>query len=187
MTAKLENWSILTSAGFFTPSRGPSPVAWLEGYVYGHSSFPDGSWIHTSKIKHVNFRAKKAYTLNSDYMLGSINFDFAILLDCSRYDLGDYERVINKIRVIDPPSEFSHGIDWIVHDVKLEDNDKSLVAVASVGGGNHKVVVRDDNTYGVVCENRLVDRISPDIVRVLKQLPDAPTSYAPYVDFIRAR
>lgn len=29
-----------------------SAIGWVEGNIYGHPSFPDGTWIHTSRIAH---------------------------------------------------------------------------------------------------------------------------------------
>jgi hypothetical protein len=38
---------------------------WVEGNVYGHNSFPDSEWIHTSRVLQVS--GNKIETLNSKY------------------------------------------------------------------------------------------------------------------------
>lgn len=45
----------------------------LNGDVYGHERFEDGTFIHTSSIKSINTITNKAQTLNTLYELGKPN------------------------------------------------------------------------------------------------------------------
>jgi hypothetical protein len=38
---------------------------WVEGHVFGHENFPDGEWIHTSRV--VRAVGNEIETLNSKY------------------------------------------------------------------------------------------------------------------------
>lgn len=45
---KLKNWSVFSKGSEFLPPELQSPH--LQGDVYGNDKFPDGTYVHTSRI-----------------------------------------------------------------------------------------------------------------------------------------
>lgn len=56
--ARLENWY----QEFF-------PFLYLNGNVYDHPLFEDGTFIHTSRVKYINTKLGIAETMNTVYIL----------------------------------------------------------------------------------------------------------------------
>lgn len=65
-TAKLENWYQIGNS--------------LFGQVYGHPKLPDGTIVQTSEVVHIDYIAKTAETINTEYSLGNkFNFNDSIV------------------------------------------------------------------------------------------------------------
>lgn len=43
---------------------------WVTGNIYGHPAFPDGKFVHTSRVVGLDLDTRTLSTLNSTYHLG---------------------------------------------------------------------------------------------------------------------
>ena len=48
----------------------------IYGYVYDNPRFPDGDFVHTSRVVELDANLKWCKTLNSTYELGEINTEY---------------------------------------------------------------------------------------------------------------
>jgi len=77
---KMENWSLMLDTPPLDPFKAPEqhrPKLRLQGNVYGHKDFPEGSFVTTSSIKEVD-HGKQTVTTSSGsvYELGEPNPDY---------------------------------------------------------------------------------------------------------------
>lgn len=90
---KLKNWSVFSKGSDFLPPELQSPH--LQGNVYGNERFPDGTYVHTSRIVSIEDKGthKEATTASgSVYELHKEDVDPA----AERQFLGYYERLVIK-------------------------------------------------------------------------------------------
>ncbi len=76
MPVVMQNWSVCEAPGgnpFIAPERRAKK---LQGLVYGHPEFPDGSQIMTSDIVEHDYANKTVRTRNTVYTLGKIDPGF---------------------------------------------------------------------------------------------------------------
>ena len=182
MAIKLEDWSIVTSSAVLTGS-GVFQRACLEGVVAEDTSgkFSRGQRIHTPTIRHISFSLGKARTLNEEFVLGKINPNFAQFVENSPLSLESFESSINTVKLVKTETPKKEAI-WKVHQIVMHDGSVQ-VALVSFGDGTHKIVVRGSG-YGIVRAGVAISEIDSAAMSLLKQLPDSPHKYQPYVDFI---
>lgn len=90
---KLKNWSVFSKGSEFLPPELQSPH--LQGNVYGNDKFPDGAYVHTSRIVSIEDKEahKEATTASgSIYELYKEDVDPA----AERQFPGYYERLVMK-------------------------------------------------------------------------------------------
>ena len=79
----LHNWSVVATGGSYTAPECRSFC--LQGEVFGHSRFPEGSSIVTSRIVGVSGRVIKTHS-GSKYCLGRIDLGYRKFLRGIRPD-----------------------------------------------------------------------------------------------------
>ncbi len=85
----LSDWSII---GDTTPSNKYKPKnrMALQGNVYNHPYHKDGTFVITSEIKELNYKEKKALTVNTEYLLKEPNKKWSEWLKTNGYKIEDY-------------------------------------------------------------------------------------------------
>jgi len=87
---RLENWSLVMTEN--NPYLAPElAVTRLNGNVYGHDNFDDGTRVSTSIIKYLSIKDKVAHTLYTKYELGEVSEDYLKWLNDNGYKLEDYK------------------------------------------------------------------------------------------------
>jgi len=72
---RLENWSIIID--YPTPYAAPEQAhEHLQGNVYGHPKFTDGTYITTTRIEHVDYDRQLVHTRNRHYHLGKPDAEY---------------------------------------------------------------------------------------------------------------
>lgn len=82
MTAILRNWSVCASFDLYTPPELQAPR--LQGEVYGHPKYLDGSIIVASKVLGYDEKTKEVICFSRRYKLGRINPKYAKLFPNAR-------------------------------------------------------------------------------------------------------
>lgn len=101
---RLEKWSLI----YGEPSSPyQPPELWskcIQGNVYGHPRFKDGTFVTTSSIETLDVPNKKATTLNTDYELGEVDPAFLAWIEKKGYKLENYK--LENYRVEELEKEF---------------------------------------------------------------------------------
>jgi hypothetical protein len=79
---RIENWSVGEDADPYTPPECKRPL--LQGEVFGHPSFPDGTFIRTSSIVSASPDGTLVRTRNNEYVLGAVQPEYREWLRINR-------------------------------------------------------------------------------------------------------
>ena len=81
-TARIENWSIVSSADTY---KAPERIQqYLVGDVYGHPLQPDAKSIQTSHVVFLDIPGKVARTRHTEYRLGEMDNGYKTFLEESK-------------------------------------------------------------------------------------------------------
>lgn len=72
---------------------------------------------------------------------------------------------------------------WDIRYISVDNLSESVLSVCQFTNGNCHIVIHR-GCWAVVSQGVLMDRIFSTAAEALKQLPDNPNSYMPYVNFI---
>lgn len=101
---KIENWSVTSNGDLYTPPELQIPV--LQGNIYGHFRFPDGTFTTTSRIvgKALGWCVE---TKNSVYELGAVDPKWEEAFPNAK------ERLLTSLEKVKQPADETFGTNWV--------------------------------------------------------------------------